>query len=844
MRRLLLAFAFVSACFLAGAQASAKAENEDWFWNKPISSVEWNGIRKANRNELDALVRSYVGKPFTQDLWLEMQAKLYELDWFESIEPQAVPASEAREKLILRFVVKELPSVLSIRIAGNSGLRSSEVLGTTGIKSGDIFNASKADLDDLAIKKLYYEKGYPDIAVTHETLPSDDPAQLILTFHVIEGSQVSLKTIKFTGNSSVSEKTLKGQMTLKEAALFQSGAYQESKLEESRKAIIDYYQSKGFVDAKIIDVFKEHSKDSASGKNWLLLTISISEGRQWKYGGMSFTGNQVFDETKLRTLLTLKAGTPLNYKKLQQEKQKIDDLYFESGYIYNQISLKETRDEAAGTISFGIVIAERDRAHIESLTFKGNAKTKDFVLAREVPLETGDIFSKSKIIEGLRNLYNLQYFSSVEPEIHPGSADNLMDLVVNVEEMSTADLQFGLTLSGLGEMGTFPLSGYVKWNDKNLGGNGQSLETSLTLSPTEQSVSTSFSQSWLFDKRISRSLSLSFKHSTETTGQDSIAPIFTDEDIPDPFIALGSDTNKWSGSLSSIPTAYLMPYENWDFSLGFNLGYTLKTKAGDLGAAGGVSSGLGMVNYDADKYRPYESEFRETNKEWLLTNKIYGRGYLNNLDYWYNPASGYYLGQRFTVTGLLDFERQHYIKSETKLEAFATLFTIPLSETWNFKWVLMGHSSFQTLLKEPWADFKVTKDWVSLDGTFNVRGWKDLYGSKGTNVWENSVELRMPIVDQMLWMDLFVDGGAMTTKSGLIDMTTENLTADTGQPSFADLAWKNMAFSTGVGFRFIVPQFPFRFYFAKRFTFDGTTFAWKTSGLNFDFVLSVTQPLY
>ncbi|MCX7026812.1 MAG: outer membrane protein assembly factor BamA [Spirochaetes bacterium] len=840
MRKFLLAFAFISALAAVGAQAS----NEEWFWNKPISAVEWNGIHKTNRNELDALVRSYVGKPFTQDLWLEIQAKLYELDWFESIEPQAVPATEAREKLILRFLVKELPSVLSVRVAGNSGLRSSEVLGVIGIKSGDIYSMSKASLDDVAIKKLYNEKGYPDIEVTHEVLPSDDPSLLVLTFHVIEGSQVALKTIKFTGNSSVSEKTLKGQVTLKEAALFQSGAYQESKLEESKMAIVDYYQSKGFVDANIIDNFKEYSKDASSGKNWLILTISISEGKQWKYGGMSFEGIHVFDEAKLKSLLTLKPGTPLNYKKLQQEKQKIDDLYYESGYIYNQISLKETRDEVAGTIAFSIGVIERDRAHIESLSFKGNDKTKDFVLAREIPLETGDIFSKTKIIEGLRNLYNLQFFSSVEPEIHPGSADNLMDLVVNVEEMSTAELQFGLTLSGLGETGSFPLSGYVKWNDKNLGGNGQDLESGLTLSPTEQSVSTSFGQSWLLGKRISRSFSLSFKHSTETTGQDILAPIFTDEDIPDPYIALGSDTNEWSGSLSSIPDAYLMPYENWDFSLGFNLGYTLKTQAGDLGAAGGVSAGLGMLNFNADKYRPYELEFRETNKQWLLTNKIYARGYLNNLDYWYNPAQGYYLGQRFTLTGLLDLERQHYIKSETKLEAYATLFTIPLSDTWNFKWVLMAHSSFQALLAEPWTERKVTKDWVSLDGTFNVRGWKDLYGSKGTNVWENSVELRMPIVDQMLWMDLFVDAGAMTTKSGLIDMTTDNLSANTAQPSFADLTWKNMAFSTGLGFRFIVPQFPFRFYFAKRFTFDGTNFVSKTTGWNFDFVLSITQPLY
>ena len=840
MRRTFLAIAFIAVLTLiVGAQETSG----EWFWDKPIASVQWDGIKKANRNELDALLRNYIGKPFTQDLWLEMQSKLYELDWFESIEPQALPQDSSQNQLILRFLVKEKPSVLSVRMNGNSGVKSSDILAAISIKSGDIYNSTKANLDDVAIKKLYNEKGYPDAEVAHEATPSEDPSLLVLNFKIVEGAQVSLRTIKFTGNVSVSAKTLKSQMTLKEAALFQSGAFQEVKLEESKKAIIDYYQSKGFVDANIIDVFKEYEKDEATGKNWLILTLALTEGRQWKYGGMSFDGNKVFQSDKLKALITLKQGSTLNYKKLQQEKQKIDDLYYESGYIYNQISLKEVRDENSGSILFTISVTERDRAHIESLSFKGNEKTKEYVLAREVPLETGDIFSKTKIIEGMRNLYNLQYFSTVEPEIHQGSAENLMDLVLNVEEMSTADIQFGVTLSGLGQTDSFPLSGYVKWNDRNLNGKGQNLQANVTLSPTEQSLETSFSEGWLFNKRISRGLSLKFAHSSETTGQDILGPIFTEQDIPDPYVAIGSGTNEWSGSLSSIPDQYLMPYENWDFNLGFNLGYTLKTRVGDVGASGGLSSGLGMVNYDESKYRPYEAEFRDTNQQWLLTNRIYARTYLNNLDYWYNPAQGYYASQRFTVTGFLPFERQHYIKSETRLDAYATLFTIPLSETWKFKWVLMAHSGFQALFAEPWADFKVTKDWVSLDGTFNVRGWDNLYGSKGTMLWENSIELRMPVIDQMIWMDLFVDAGAMKTKTGMVDMSLSTPSA-TANTNFSDLSWNNFAFSAGLGFRFIIPQFPFRFYFVKRFTFDGSAISWKTTGANFDFVLSITQPLY
>ena len=835
----------IAAFLLLALSGSLVAQETDaeWFWNKPIESIRWDGLKKANKSELDSLLRNYVGSPFTPELWLEMQAKLYELDWFETIEPQAIALYETKLRLALLFVVKEKPSVLSVRLSGNSGLRSSEILAVISSKAGDIYNESKANLDDMAIKKLYLEKGYPDAEVSHQIVPSSDPSLLVLNFDLKEGGQVALRSIRFSGNTSISERTLKSQMSLKEAALFQSGAFQEAKLNESKLAIIDYYQSKGYVDAKIIDVFKEYEKEDDSGKNWLILTIAVSEGKQWKFGGISFNGNDIFEESRLRDLVSLKEGAILNYKRLVQDKQKIDNLYYESGYIYNQIAMTENRNEAEGSIAYRISIVERDRAHIESLSFKGNEKTKNFVLAREVPLEEGDIFSQTKIIEGLRNLYNLQYFSNVEPQFYQGSAENLMDLVVNVEEMSTADIQFGVTLTGLGSKDSFPVSGFVKWNDRNLGGMGRNLAVNLTLSPSEQKIETSFSEGWLFGKRISRGFSFGFSHSSETTGQDIIAPIFTDEDIPDPFTSLVSGSGQWSGSLSSIPDQYLMPYENWDFSLGFNLGYTQKYRFGDLGVAGGVSSGLDMIQYDDTKYRPYEAEFRSTNGQWLLTDRIYGRFYLNNLDYWYNPSSGYYAGQRLTLTGVLPIERQHYLKSETKLEAYHTLFKIPLSETWNFKWVLMAHTGFQSLFGQPWYPFKVTKDWISLDGTFNARGWDELYGAKGVMLWENSLELRMPIVEQMLWLDLFVDAGAMKTETGMLDMTLATPAAipNTG---FSSLGWSNMAFSTGAGLRFTIPQFPFRFYFVKRFSFDGVNIDWKTKGWDFDFVLSITQPLY
>jgi outer membrane protein insertion porin family len=835
----ILALLLAAASLWAQAESGAAPEGPDWFWGKSIAGVQWEGLVHADRRELDTITRSYVGKEFTEELWIELQARLYELDWFEKIEPNALPADAARSKMFLKFVVSEKPAIDAVRVVGNTGIRVGEILDVVSIKAGDIYNPTKAKLDELAVRNLYLERGYPDSAVFSSSTPGSVPNSVILTFTVSEGSMVAVRQISFIGNETVPSKTLKAQMETKEKAFLRQGAFKDGTLEEDKRKIVDYYRARGYVDAAIVDVIRRLEKDPKSGKTWLVLDLVVSEGKRWTFGGIAFAGNAIFPTERLKALVDLKSGSTLDYTKLVLQKQRIDDLYYESGYIFNTIELVERRDEAALSISYEIRVVERDRAHIESVMFKGNKKTKDFVLEREMPLEVGDIFSKAKIIEGLRNLYNLQYFSMVEPEMFPGSAENLMNLVINVEEQSTADIQFGVTLSGFGDPDSFPVSGLIKWNDRNFFGNGQTFGIELNASPDEQTVSFSFNDKWLLGKRLSGGIELSFEHAEKTAAQDIIAPIF-DDGVPDPYTAEGL----WSGSISVIPDEYLMPYEAWQFTLGFSTGYSFRTPLGDLGFGGGFSTGYGTKLYDPSRYRPASKALRDALGDWRLGNKFLVRGYLNNLDLWYNPGKGYYLSQRLTFAGLLGYEYQHYVKSETRFEAYATLFDIPVVEGFNFKWVLGAHTGFHALVPKPGMAIKVVDDYLGIDGTFNARGWRSLYGQEGLTLWENWIELRMPIFEQFLWLDGFFDAAALRTGIGLLNVAGEDVFEDSGSPDFSYLGWDNMAFSLGFGFRFAISQFPFRFYFAKRFTFDGDAVTWKTTGSNFDFVISITTPLY
>jgi len=180
-----------------------------------------------------------------------------------------------------------------------------------------------------------------------------------------------------------------------------------------------------------------------------------------------------------------------------------------------------------------------------------------------------------------------------------------------VEEQSAADIQFGMTLSGIGASdSSFPLSGLIKWNDRNFLGNGQSLSVGLTASPDDQEVTLGFSDSWLFGKRITGSVELAFIHKDVSALQDSLGPVFDYGDpaaVPDPYTSWA----EYKAAGYDIPDEYYMKYTYWNINLTTSLGYRYILPLGVVGFSGGIRLGLTKHSYDTSLYRPYDQDLAE-----------------------------------------------------------------------------------------------------------------------------------------------------------------------------------------------------------------------------------------
>jgi len=643
------------------------AQDDTWYLDKPIKEIQLVGLNKVKKADVEAVTNQYLNKNLTLELNSALMDALWNLDYFETIEPEARPFNAQKTQVIIVLNLTEKPLVDSLEFLGNQKVGTANLLETISTKSLDVANAGKILADEQAILKLYREKGYPDTRVKGALVEDKERKRLIVRFTITEGVQLLIKKINFTGNTAFSENALKPLFSLKEEGFLQNNVFEEAKLLADIETLRRSYQDKGFVDVNILGV--DRKKDPANDPTVmnLTLTISIKEGDFYTFSGLSFTGNKIFSTEKLNSLVWLKKGDVLNLSRFAADFNRVTDLYYENGYIFNSFNKQEIRDTENKSIAFVLEITERERAHIESITVEGNTKTKDYVLLRELPLESGDVFSKTKIMDGLRNLYNLQYFSSILPDTPRGSAENLINLVIKVEEQSTANIQFGVSFAGISKPGEWPINGLIKWNDTNFLGMGQTVNIDLNAAPDKQSLTLGFTENWLLGQRWSAGVQLDFTHELLSTYQDIIAPIFTTDDVPDPYTSLSDFTNA-----GFVPNEGKMTYDTLDVSLSLNTGYVFKTGIGDIVIATGYTIGLTNISYDSDKYRPYQQAIRDNLNTLKLSNRVYWKYAMNGVDLIYNPQRGYFFSERITLAGLFDVEAQRFFfmkdQSEERLD--------------------------------------------------------------------------------------------------------------------------------------------------------------------------------
>lgn len=826
------------------------ADGDPWYMGRPIASFVNTGLVHVKESEILDLQYEYLKKPFSDELFNELQSKLYSLEYFYYFLADAERTGESGNDLSIVMHFEELPYVQRVEITGNSGIKTKDITNASLVHDGDFFDEYTLNLSAALIEELYMQKGYIHAKVDDSYEEDEATNTVVIHLDIEEGSQSRIGEIVFEGADALASSALVKQLESKSVSLFNPGYYNPLLEKNDQKALISYYQDRGYIDVEVGSARVEDISSDDDKYTRLRLIYPITEGDQWYFGGIEVSGNEVFSDEQFQNLISMKVGSVLDLTRIQTQISALTDLYWNSGYIFNLISSDEIRDEEKKTISYHLYVQENQQAIIEDVRIEGITRSKPYVFERELAFKKGDIFSKELLIKSAQNIYNTLIVTDVQFDIHNGSEEGYVIPVFTVTEGNQMDLQFGATFGG--NVDGFPVSGFLQWSNKNLMGTGRDLSVSTNISPDTQTVMVAFQDDWFKSHRWSNGFTFSFERSikentlTKGEGSEYFTTLTSDRAYPAGY----ESYQAYKAANFAYPSSNnLMEYIQYRFSLGYNTGYTFMFKPGALSLGVGLSIGLNKAEYDKDIYDPYEWLIKQYGEKWQFSNRLSLSFAWDGRDLIENTTRGYYLSQSFTYAGGFLFGLSNYMRTSTSLSGYVTLFNFELEErpanvvlglTTTIGAMLPQFHNPKTQYGDEgwdWYDAKMGAtryEMLYLDGMNTARGFGVVFDQ--AFLWDTQLSVSWPLVHNVLSAELYASASGVS----------QNL----NETKMNQLSWY---FSAGGGIKLKVPGFPLGLYLVKNATYIDNTFAWdtnhflfrgnkETSGLKL--ILAITTTLY
>ncbi len=382
------------------------------------------------------------------------------------------------------------------------------------------------------ITDYFVAKGFYNTEVN--IVQKDDPAKanhVTLDINVDKKDKVKVSSLTFEGNEVLSDSKLNRAMKKtnekgKILNFFRSKKFIVEKYEEDLAAVIGKYNELGYRDARIV---KEEVKKNLEN-NTVDVALKVEEGTKYYFGDITWVGNTIYPSEFLAYNLRINKGDVFNQtyldERLLSDEDAVHNHYMDKGYLFSNISPVEVGVNG-DTINIEMRIYEGQQATINNVIIRGNTKTHEHVVRREVRTKPGQLFSKSELIRTVRELSQLGHFDpeNIVPDVQPNQDNGTVDLVYQLEEKANDQIELsggwgaGMFVGSLGlKFTNFSMRNFFNkeaWRPLPTG-DGQTLALrAQTNGKFYQSYSLSFTEPWLGGKKPN-SLSFSIYHSIQT----------------------------------------------------------------------------------------------------------------------------------------------------------------------------------------------------------------------------------------------------------------------------------------------------------------------------------------
>jgi outer membrane protein insertion porin family len=460
-------------------------------WAQSVSNIVVEGNQRVETETVLSYTHISPGDPISEEAMDESVKSLFQTGLFADVD-----IFSRGSTVVIR--VEENPLINRVNFEGNREIKDDNLLKEVELRERMIFTRAKVQSDVQRIVALYRRSGHFSARVEPQIirLPQN---RVDLVFEIQEGGPTQIERISFIGNEAFSDGQLRRAISTSESRWWKffstTDNYDPDRLEFDKELLRRYYLKNGYADFRVVSAAAELAPDGES----FFITFMVEEGPEYKVGAVSVnTGNTTLDPAPLGGLIKTKSGSRYNANMVDRTVEELTLEAGRSGFAFAKVEPNIERVPEQNTLNIRYDVQEGPRVYIERIEIRGNVRTLDEVLRREIRLVEGDAYNRILIDRARRRLTALDFFEKIDIRDEPGSRGDLVVVVVEVQEKSTGSIAFSAGYST-----TETVIGSISIQERNFLGRGQNVGLSTNLSIKRQAVNFSFTEPYFLGRRMS-----------------------------------------------------------------------------------------------------------------------------------------------------------------------------------------------------------------------------------------------------------------------------------------------------------------------------------------------------
>ena len=432
----------IAAALLFALSAPLAAQNFDPF---TVSDIRVEGLQRISAGTVFTYLPIEKGDQVDRNAASQAIRALFRTGFFNDVKLE-------RQDDILVVTVVERPAINKINLVGNKDIKTEELtkgLKDIGLAEGETFDRMQLEKVTQELTRQYNNRGKYNVSITPSVAPLDRN-RVDLTIDVKEGKAAKIKHINIVGNETYSDEEILDAWesgTTDWLSWYNRGdQYSREKLSGDLEKLSSFYLDRGYVDFNVESTQVSISPDRKD----MFLTANVREGEIYKISETKVTGDTIVSQEEMEKLVISKPGDTFSRRLLEATSDAMIAVLGNVGYAFANVTPVPEVDRENRTVKINFFVEPGQRVYVRRVVFKGNTRTADEVLRREMRQFEGMWYSQAAIDRSKVRLQRLGYFSEVNVETpQVAGTEDQVDVEISVTETTSGSFTFGLGYSQL-----------------------------------------------------------------------------------------------------------------------------------------------------------------------------------------------------------------------------------------------------------------------------------------------------------------------------------------------------------------------------------------------------------